>query len=217
MSKRSRREFLELAASSVGTAGLAACGLAPELRDGVSSAAEDTGDTGWSDTAIATPSCEETLGAPEGPYYIAEAPALVDMRTKGETGTTLHLSGTVRSALDCTLLAGATVEIWHADQEGDYDLDTSTMYYRTKLTTGFDGTYRIVTLLPPSYLISGGMQPQHLHVKVVASRHRSLITQLRFEGDPYADEIVDESLQMPVTIESDGSYTCMFDFILRRA
>jgi protocatechuate 3,4-dioxygenase beta subunit len=85
------------------------------------------------------------------------------VRTK--TGSGYVFSGTVR-ATSCTPVAGASIEIWHANPSGLYDDD-----HRATLIAGTDGRYRLETSFPAAY--GGG--PSHIHIRVTASGHRTLV------------------------------------------
>jgi protocatechuate 3,4-dioxygenase beta subunit len=55
----------------------------------------------------------------EGPYYIAEHLVRRDV-TEGQAGTPLELRLTVEREPSCAAIANATIEIWHANAEGQY-------------------------------------------------------------------------------------------------
>ena len=85
------------------------------------------------------------------------------VRTK--TGTGYVFTGTVR-ATSCAPIAGASVEIWHANPSGVYDDD-----HRATLIAGSDGRYRLETSFPAAY--GGG--PSHIHIRVSAPGHKTLV------------------------------------------
>ncbi len=87
----------------------------------------------------------------------------VPVRTK--TGTGYVFSGTAR-ATSCAPIAGASVEIWHANPSGVYDDD-----HRATIIAGADGRYRLETSFPAAY--GGG--PAHIHIRVTAPGHRTLV------------------------------------------
>lgn len=218
-----RRAFVGGAAASAGVAlggcGATSSGASPASKAAPPSDAERAGlDTGtpWADTGVATPSCWDTQDFAEGPYYLADAPQRADLRTAGEEGIILVLTGTVRSVGSCARLPDALVELWHCDQEGTYDLDTGTMHYRTAVRTGFDGTFRVTTLRPVSYIDagSGNRMPQHFHLKIRAQGHDDLVTQLRFADDPDRDPTFPSVLELTPTQHGDGSESAHFDFAL---
>jgi len=75
---------------------------------------------------FAAPSLAQTqCGAPtprdmEGPFYKAGAPLRDSLVEPGAAAERLVLSGRVLGA-DCSPVAGATLDFWHADEKGDYD------------------------------------------------------------------------------------------------
>jgi protocatechuate 3,4-dioxygenase beta subunit len=140
-----RRALLALAALA-----LAACSLV----DVVPVASPSVTPSGMTITGVctATPPSEPA-------NYKAGTP----VRTK--TGTGYVFSGTVR-ATSCAPIAGASVEIWHANPSGVYDDD-----HRATLIAGSDGRYRLETSFPAAY--GGGVS--HIHIRVTAPGHRTLV------------------------------------------
>ncbi|MCZ6621614.1 MAG: hypothetical protein O7C72_06905 [Deltaproteobacteria bacterium] len=106
--------------------------------------------------------CTPTRPGTEGPFYAPNAPE------RERTGQGLVVSGTVRSAFDCALLAKARIEWWSASPGGQYDDE-----HRATQLIGSDGRYRYETDFPGNY-----GRPLHLHVRVTAPGHRALVTQL---------------------------------------
>ena len=113
--------------------------------------------------ARAQGTCAPTPRDMEGPFYKPGAPV------RAQTGTGLAVGGAVRSAGACAPIVGARVEWWQANPSGAYD-DA----HRGALVSGEGGRYHFVTDPPPPY--SG--RPSHVHIKVFASGHRTLTTQL---------------------------------------
>lgn len=111
----------------------------------------------------AQPACVPTRPDAEGPFYKPNAPE------RGVTGRGLAIGGTVRSADGCVPLAGARLEWWSADARGQYDDE-----HRATQIADAAGRYRYETDSPGRY----PGRPPHLHVRVTAPRHRTLITQL---------------------------------------
>ncbi len=151
----------------------------------------------------------------EGPFYKTGAPhraVLVGDRDRGER---LVVTGRVRSA-DCSPLAGAEMEIWHADASGAYDNDG--FHLRGVLTTDRDGRWELHTIVPGRYLNGDRYRPAHIHVKLRAAEHHPLTTQLYFAGDPYndGDPFIVRSLIMQHHVEH-GVRRASFDFVLARA
>jgi len=156
-----------------------------------------------------------------GPFYKRGAPASTNLIVPGESGLPLAVSGKV---LDSTgrPLAGAVVEVWHADGRGVYDLEG--YRYRARLTAAPDGTYRFQTLMPGHY---PERVAQHIHYRVTSPGRKVLVTQLYFATDPaFAGDpdhnfskdpvLEDRRLIRPVTLgESGGPQAAVvFDTVL---
>jgi protocatechuate 3,4-dioxygenase beta subunit len=152
-----------------------------------------------------------------GPYYKPGAPERSDI-VDGQPGQALVVSGTVYGCDCVTPLAGAVVDVWQANDAGEYD---NTGYVlRGKMTTDAEGHYEIATILPGFYLNGASYRPRHIHYKVSHLDDVALTTQLYFEGDPNipTDAFVKPSLVMPLSEEPDGAggtrFRCVFDIVL---
>ncbi len=112
----------------------------------------------------------------EGPFYKANSPERNIIKAEGSP---LRIEGKVLRADDCkTPVAKAVIEIWHCDNNGDYDMQGFNC--RANFQSGLDGKFDFSTILPPSY----GSRPRHIHFKIKAEGFPALTTQLYFEGDP---------------------------------
>lgn len=109
------------------------------------------------------PACAPSRPDALGPFYEPNAPE------RSLTGRGFVVSGTVRSAAGCTPLAGARIEWWAANPAGDYDTE-----HRATQRADGGGRYRYETSVPGRY----PGRPPHLHVRVTAPGHRTLVTQL---------------------------------------
>jgi protocatechuate 3,4-dioxygenase beta subunit len=179
------------------------------------SGAGDPADAGAGGPADAMPGdCVTTEANIEGPYYKAGAPSRMVLVTEGMPGTRVTLSGRVLAADGCTPLAGATLDVWQADDAGAYD--DAGFQLRGVLETADDGSYEILTIVPGHYLNGDTFRPAHIHFKASADGHALLTTQLYFEGDPYneGDPFILDSLIMATTDNGDGSLSASFDFVL---
>jgi len=121
----------------------------------------------------------------EGPFYTAGAPLLTGdnlLADADEPGERLIISGVVRN-LDCTeVIPNATIDLWHADDNGDYD-NTGGYHLRGKVTSNASGVYIFETIKPGKYLNGAQYRPSHIHVKVTAPGYPTLTTQIYFTGD----------------------------------
>jgi protocatechuate 3,4-dioxygenase beta subunit len=198
-----------LRAGGAGVAGLVLVGCAEQRGAGDAAPAADAAGP----PADASP-CPRTEDNIEGPFYTPGAPPDADLVEPGEPGVRLHLSGRVYGNATCGPLPGAIVDVWHCDDAGAYD--EVGYAHRGVLVCGDDGRYTLETIIPGHYLNGAVYRPAHIHVKVGATGHQLLTTQLYFEGDPYneGDPYIRDSLIMPLVTEDDGSRTAVFDFVL---
>lgn len=187
-----RRRFLLTAGSLAAALGFAREGAAQELAP----------------TPACGDSAEATLKQGEGPFFKPRSPQRTDLRQPGATGRSVELSGLVLTRR-CRPLAGAVVDLWHADDKGDYD--NSGFRYRGHVVTGHDGVFRFRTVLPALY--TG--RTRHYHFKVQAPGSRLLTTQLYFpnEAENRRDSMFRRELLMRVADAGDG-LAARFDFVL---
>jgi catechol 1,2-dioxygenase len=140
----------------------------------------------------------------EGPLYIAGAPLSkgeARLDDGSEQGEVLFMGGQVRDT-DGKPVAGAIVDVWHANTKGGYSFfDPSQPKYnlRRRIETDAEGRYRFRSILPSGYscppdgatqqlldLIGRhGNRPAHIHFFVSAQGYRQLTTQINIDGDAY--------------------------------
>lgn len=158
-----------------------------------------------------TPAC----GAPaaptrrqtEGPFYTPSSPLKRDLRGDGP-GELLALSGFVLTQR-CRPVAGALVDLWHADGSGIYD--NAGFRFRGHQFTDEKGRYQFITRVPGLY--TG--RTRHFHVKVRAGDGPVLTTQLYFPDEPgnARDGIFDRALLMALSQDANGKLG-RFDFVV---
>jgi protocatechuate 3,4-dioxygenase beta subunit len=159
-----------------------------------------------------TPSCrdgdEPTIRQTEGPFFKPRSPERSDLRETGSKGDLLELSGFVLTR-SCRPVGGAVVDLWHADENGEYD--NVGFRYRGHVSTGPDGAFRFRTIVPALY----PGRTRHYHVKVQAPGSRLLTTQLYFPNEPanLRDGLFQRELLMRLADADDG-HTGRFDFVL---
>jgi protocatechuate 3,4-dioxygenase beta subunit len=161
---------------------------------------------------VPTPAChdgdEPTIRQTEGPFFKPKSPERSDLREPGAGGRPFELTGFVLTRA-CRPLRGAVVDLWHADDKGQYD--GTGFRYRGHVTTGPDGAFRFRTIMPAVY----PGRTRHYHVKVQAPGSRLLTTQLYFPGEPAnrRDGLFQEALLMRVASAGEGP-AGRFDFVL---
>ncbi|MRW84124.1 catechol 1,2-dioxygenase [Pseudoduganella sp. FT26W] len=142
----------------------------------------------------------------EGPLYVAGAPesvgfARLDDGSESERAETLLMQGTVFDE-DGKPLAGAKVEVWHANLLGNYsffDRTQSDFNLRRTIITDDQGRYQFRSIIPVGYgcppdgttqqlldlLGRHGQRPAHIHFFISADGQRKLTTQINIDGDKY--------------------------------
>jgi protocatechuate 3,4-dioxygenase beta subunit len=159
-----------------------------------------------------TPFChdgdEPTLRETEGPFFKPKSPERGDLREPGAGAHQLELSGLVLTR-SCRPLRGAVIDLWHADEKGEYD--NIGFRYRGHVLTGPDGVFRFRTIVPAIYF----GRTRHYHVKVQAPGSRLLTTQLYFPNEPanLHDGLFRRELLMRVANAGDD-LNARFDFVL---
>ena len=140
----------------------------------------------------------------EGPLYVPGAPlekGFARLDDGSDEGELLIMHGQVRDA-DGKPLAGAIVDVWHANTMGNYsyfDQTQSDYNLRRRIETDAEGRYKFRSILPSGYgcppgsnietylaaLGRHGKRPAHIHFFVSANGQRHLTTQINIDGDPY--------------------------------
>jgi protocatechuate 3,4-dioxygenase beta subunit len=133
-------------------------------------------------TALAqTPACDDgddpTPAQTEGPFYTPRSPERFRLREDGMPGTPITLSGVVL-ARSCRPVPNALVDLWHADDAGNYDNEGFRL--RGHQFTDGEGRYVFTTIVPGLY----PGRTRHFHVKFQAANRPVLTTQLYFPGEP---------------------------------
>lgn len=205
------------------------------LREASAIAVIVPGTPAWSQLASAcTPApqcrrdCGPTAAATEGPFFVANAPEVVDINLGKAPGRSMRISGTVYSEDGVTPLRRARVEIWHADAAGAYHPHGNgdiSRYRRGEINlrgvgfTDAQGRYAFMSIVPGHY----GARRRHVHWKVSAPGHRELTTQSywldergsdRDRGDG-ADRRV-EACRWVAFRDEGGVAVGLFDIVLRR-
>ena len=194
----SRREVLGF------LGGTAAVSLVGCFR-GQSTSAKPTGTSTQTSTRTAlatTPTCVVRPQQTEGPYFVDEKLNRSDIRSDPSDGAVksgmplrlvFHVSQ--MNAGSCTLLTGATVDIWHCDALGVYSdvTDRSFSTVGKKLLRGYqvtdaNGTVEFVTIYPGWY----PGRTVHIHFKIrtdSASQRRYEFTSQLYFDDALTDRV----------------------------
>jgi protocatechuate 3,4-dioxygenase beta subunit len=171
-------------------------------------------DDGLSQPALApTPACHNgempTRPQIEGPFFKPSTPLRGDLREPGTAGRPVELAGYVLTR-SCRPVAGALVELWHADDQGEYD--NKGFRLRGHLFADAKGHYAFRTIMPGLY----PGRTRHFHVKVQAAAESPVLTtQLYFPDEPrnQEDDLFRPELLMQVAT-SDDALLARFDVVL---
>jgi len=177
----------------------------------------------------------------EGPLYRddppwREKPARIYEEYEGMgDGDVLMVRGTVTST-DGGPLPDAVVDVWQTGPDGGYDLwdpRQPPYNFRGRMRVEEDGSYEFQTMLPKPYTVPTDgpvgryleavgqhpWRPAHIHFKVTAPGHQTLVTQVFFPDDPYLENDTIGAVK-PALVRSvekrNGELTCAFDIALRQ-
>ncbi|MBR1221618.1 intradiol ring-cleavage dioxygenase [Bradyrhizobium sp. U87765 SZCCT0131] len=144
-----------------------------------------------------------------GPFYVQAAPdkALGEDISGGLEGDPLLVTGSVSSP-DGRPLAGATIDVWHSDDDGYYDVQQlekiGDLAMRARFHADDNGRFHFWSIKPAAYPIPhdgpvGQMleaqgrhpwRPAHVHFMISAPGHEQLVTHVFVAGDKYLDSDV---------------------------
>ena len=151
-----------------------------------------------------TPECldadDVTPAQTEGPFFTPNSPERSNI-AEGEAGTALVLSGTIVST-DCTPHAGALLDVWQADDDGEYDNEGYTL--RGHQFADDQGRFRLETIVPGLY----PGRTRHIHVKVQPKGGRVLTTQLYVPGEAQnaTDSIYRRECEVTMTDDTSATF-----------
>ena len=176
----------------------------------------------------------------EGPLYVDDppfregSPAKIYEEYEGMgDDDPLFVRGRVTSTTG-EPLPDAVVDVWQTGPAGGYDIWDERQpegNFRGRIKPEDDGSYEFQTMLPKPYTVptrgpvgryleaigQHPWRPAHIHLKVTAPGHKTLVTQVFFPDDPYLENdtigAVKPALVRPVE-KHDDHLTCDFDIAL---
>ncbi len=160
-----------------------------------------------------------------GPFYVENRPSFENGAdiSGGIKGEPMFFNARVLDT-EGKPIPGARVDVWHADEDGGYDIINPDVEVAMRGLFRSDAQGRVwfQSILPESYPIPDDgtvgqllhtarrniMRPAHVHTRIEAQGFRRLTTMLFLEGDPYldADPVfgVKQSLVMPFVQKTDA-------------
>jgi protocatechuate 3,4-dioxygenase beta subunit len=158
-----------------------------------------------------TPACEDgdepTPAQTEGPYFTPNSPARWQFREPGMTGTPFILIGQVLTQ-GCVPIVGALVELWHANDAGEYDNEGHRL--RGHLFANTTGQYRFSTIVPGQY----PGRTRHFHLKFQAPDKPVLTTQFYFPNEPENERDRQFNPKLLLSVSQASELTGRFNVVL---
>jgi hydroxyquinol 1,2-dioxygenase len=172
---------------------------------------------------------EATENSVLGPFFREDRPEFADGAdiSPGMPGTPMFFEGRVVDE-ESRPVAGATVDVWHSDADGHYDVDVpgqAEPTMRGTFRTGEDGAFTFRTIRPASYPIPGDgtvgellrgldrspMRPAHLHFLLDAPGFQRVTTMLFPDDDPYlgTDPVFGVKRSLVTTYEDHETHTSL--------
>ncbi|MDB5502752.1 MAG: dioxygenase [Tardiphaga sp.] len=168
-----------------------------------------------------------------GPFFVQRAPEhALGADISGQLqGIPLLVTGSVSSP-EGQPLAGATVDVWHSDNDGYYDVQQlekiGDLAMRARFRTDLNGRFWFWTIKPAAYPIPhdgpvGDMleaqgrhpwRPAHVHFMIAAPGYEQLVTHVFEAGDQYLDSdvvfgvkdsLIRDYQEMPPGVAADGT------------
>ncbi|TWB46354.1 dioxygenase-like protein [Rhizobium sp. ERR 922] len=158
-----------------------------------------------------TPACDDgdepTLEREAGPFFKPNSPLKRDLYPDSPHGERITVAGFVLDTR-CRPLSGSLVEIWQADENGDYD--SVGFRLRGHQFTDTQGRWWFNTIVPALY----PGRTRHFHFRVQRPGGRLLTTQLYFpaEARNAGDRLFHETLLLDMKQTGDGGFG-RFDFV----
>jgi len=163
-------------------------GFRQDSMSGVPDSGTSSPDSGVMQPDAEVMNCSLTTSDALGPFYSTGAPIREKIAGDEELGEPLRIEGRLYDVADCrTPLSGWGLDIWQADNNGDYYDGPATDYrLRGRVVTDSDGRFAFETIKPGNYALGNSFRPAHIHFRVYSPQGVvALTSQLYFEGDPY--------------------------------
>ena len=186
---------------------------------------------------LAAGALEPTPNTGLGPFFPVDQDSESDPdltrvagRDDSPQGQIVLIEGRVRD-IEGQALEGAEVVIWQTDRHGKYrhprevrrsrsgeeiPEDPAFQYWGTTATSA-DGLYRFRTILPGAY----GGRVRHIHFRIRHDNHRTLATELHFQGDAHGGDFVTSETEhdrLAVPLEpapgEPGVQRAVFDIVM---
>ncbi len=164
-----------------------------------------------------------------GPYHRAGAPFRGKVTPIMALGEPLLVRGRVWSLATKSPIPYSTLDVWQADANGRYDNDDpdslpkpGVYLNRARIITDEQGFYEYETVRPGRYQLGpGSWRTSHIHYRVTARGHKTLVTQMFFPDDTMnkQDGFIKDALIAPTKRHKAGNnafWLSTFDIVLEK-
>lgn len=152
--------------------------------------------------------CRPTFLDGGGPYYEPNTPFRANIAPENNQGIKLTVKGKVLASDCITPLENVVVDVWQANESGNYEDE----WYRGKVTTNKDGYYEFTTVIPKGYGEGTAFRPPHIHFKIWDG-NRLIITSQMFLPES-REQGIEEAYIMTVSKQSSNSYIAEHNIII---
>eukprot|EP01006_Ploeotia_vitrea_P033570 TRINITY_DN65584_c0_g1_i1.p1 TRINITY_DN65584_c0_g1~~TRINITY_DN65584_c0_g1_i1.p1 ORF type:complete len:356 (-),score=53.06 TRINITY_DN65584_c0_g1_i1:104-1171(-) len=128
-------------------------------------------------------------------------------------GQKIQINGFTRSSSGCTPVGNVQLELWQADNSGNYDnrAVTTTHVCRSTILSDATGRYSFTSVYPGRH----NNRPNHIHLRATAAGYNTLTTQLYFSDDTTACDTTTCDLRyMRLNLSNSDIRSDSFDIVL---
>ncbi len=145
-----------------------------------------------------------------GPHDYSHGIADTRLWREGDAGEPLFLRARVLDTCG-EPVAGARVQILHANQDGDHEMDR----WRADVKADERGAFKVLTVFP-GY---AGSIARHIHFIISHPKHEQLVTRLFFKNDPAVDHGIEDLAMVLEEIPrgEEKGWVASYEFILTPA
>jgi protocatechuate 3,4-dioxygenase beta subunit len=135
------------------------------------------------DTAIDI-ECPATTPTEQEQNYREHLPIRNDLNVYDAQHRMITIRGITQNT-NCEPARNLRIQVWHADQNGQYDSSEDFQYYGEFISNS-EGFYEFFTIYPGAEQIdSNQYNPVQIHIKVIEDQNEKINTTIYFSDDPF--------------------------------
>lgn len=143
-----------------------------------------------------------------GPYYQPNTPFRDHLAPDENKGEQLTVRGKVLGADCVTPLSNVVVDVWQANESGNYEDE----WYRGRVTTEADGSYQFTTVIPKGYGAGTAYRPPHIHFKIWNADSLLITSQMFLPASQ--EQGIEEAYIVDLAKNLRGTYVATHDIIV---